>query len=68
MKEKIEKDGGARNYVCERCGFVYSEREWAKKCEAWCSKYQGCNLDITQHALETAQRNQSLREGYDENI
>jgi hypothetical protein len=54
MKEKIEKDDGTRNYVCEKCGFVYSEKECAKKCEAWCSEHQGCNLDITQHALGTA--------------
>ena len=25
-------------YQCEECGFDYTEREWAEKCEAWCKK------------------------------
>ena len=36
-------------YACEECGFVYEDREWAEKCEAFCSEHQACNLEITQH-------------------
>jgi hypothetical protein len=51
---EIKREDETLQYACERCGFVYSEKEWAEKCEAWCSKHQGCNLDITQHAIGTS--------------
>ena len=37
-------------YKCPECGFEYKEKQWAEKCEAWCSKYKSCNLEITKHA------------------
>jgi rubrerythrin len=52
MKE-IKKGDGNLHYVCEKCGFAYREKEWAERCEAWCSKHRGCNLDITQHAVKS---------------
>ncbi len=42
-------EGGV--YVCEECGFEYEEKEWPEKCEAWCKKYKGCNLEITKHSI-----------------
>jgi len=39
-------------YVCEECKLKYEEREIAEKCEAWCSKYKTCNLEIIEHAIE----------------
>ena len=41
-----------RLYKCPECGLEYKEKEWAEKCEAWCKKYQSCNLEITEHALK----------------
>ena len=40
---------GHRVYECGECGFVYEEREWAAKCEAWCHEHHSCNLEIIQH-------------------
>lgn len=51
MKE-IRDDNGSGYYACEKCGFVYKEKRWAEKCEAWCSAHQGCNLDITRYAVK----------------
>ncbi len=39
-------------FVCEECGLTYKEREWAKKCKVFCSKYNMCSLEITQHAVQ----------------
>ena len=37
-------------HKCPACGLMYKDKEYAEKCEAWCTKYQSCNLDIIQHA------------------
>jgi len=37
---------------CPECGLYYKESEWAEKCEAWCKKYQSCNLEIIKYAVE----------------
>lgn len=39
-------------YVCEECGLIYKEREWAEKCEEFCAKYQMCSLEITRYAVQ----------------
>ncbi len=46
-------DEGKIYFVCEKCGFKYEEREWAEKCQAWCSMHQSCNMEITQYAVNT---------------
>jgi len=38
-------------YKCPECGLVYSEKEWAEKCEAWCKEYKSCNLEIAAHRM-----------------
>ena len=38
-------------YQCAECGFIYKEKEWAEKCEAWCKENKSCNLEITEHAV-----------------
>ena len=48
MVKEIKKDG-TTFYACEACGFVYKEREWAEKCQAFCKKYHSCNIEIMQH-------------------
>ncbi|MEK7132762.1 MAG: hypothetical protein AAB830_01800 [Patescibacteria group bacterium] len=39
-------------YVCSECGLAYNEEGWMKKCEAWCKKYESCNLEIISHAVK----------------
>ena len=39
-------------YKCPECGFEYEEKEWAKKCEAWCREDHTCNLEIIKHAIK----------------
>ena len=38
-------------YQCPECGLFYEEKEWMKKCKAWCKKHQSCNLDIIKYAV-----------------
>lgn len=40
-------------YRCDACGLRYREREWAEKCEAWCTEHNSCNIEITAHAVES---------------
>jgi hypothetical protein len=40
-------------YQCEKCKFIYKTEKIAKKCEAWCKKYNSCNLNIIRHAIES---------------
>lgn len=37
-------------YKCEECGLKYRDKEWAKKCMAWCGENKSCNLEIISHA------------------
>jgi hypothetical protein len=38
-------------YLCHRCGYAYREKEWAQKCEAWCTRHKTCNLEINEHRI-----------------
>ena len=49
MVEVIEKNGKKR-FKCEECGFLYSSRHWAEKCETYCKDNKSCSLEITKHA------------------
>ncbi len=40
-----------KTYKCPECGLVYSEKEWAEKCEAWCKEHKSCNLEIAAHRI-----------------
>jgi len=42
MKDKL--------YKCPECHLAYKDEKWAKKCENWCKKYKGCNLEVISHA------------------
>lgn len=46
---KIIKKDNKNYYQCEECGYLYEEKEWAEKCEEWCSKNKSCNLEIISH-------------------
>lgn len=50
MKEIVKN--GKKYFMCEECGMYYLERELAEKCEAFCKKFKGCNLEITKHAVQ----------------
>jgi hypothetical protein len=39
-------------YKCPECSFHYETAELARKCEAYCKKYNSCSLEITKYALE----------------
>lgn len=39
-------------YACEECGFFYSEKSWAEKCEIWCKEKHSCNIEITKHSVK----------------
>ena len=39
-------------YQCEECGLHYKEEKIARECEEFCKKYNACNIEITNHAIE----------------
>ena len=52
---KVIQQNNKELYQCVECGFHYGEREWVKKCEAWCREHKSCNIEITAHAEENKQ-------------
>ena len=38
-------------YACGVCGFVYSTKKQAGRCEAFCTKNGACSLSITSRAF-----------------
>jgi len=54
MVKVIEKDS-KEYYQCEECGYIYEDREWAEKCEAWCGEHNSCNLEIIDHGQPASQ-------------
>ena len=54
MVKELKKSGKIL-YVCEECGMSYKGKEWAEKCQAWCSQNHTCNLEIIQHAVPLEQ-------------
>ncbi|MBI5700180.1 hypothetical protein HZC35_07765 [Candidatus Saganbacteria bacterium] len=50
MVKEIEIEGKIY-YECGVCSLDYAEREWAEKCDQWCSAHQSCNLEVIGHAV-----------------
>ncbi|NQV09233.1 hypothetical protein HQ529_05260 [Candidatus Woesearchaeota archaeon] len=50
MKKVIKK--GNAYFQCEECLLLYKDKTMAEKCERFCKKYKGCNLEITKHAIK----------------
>ena len=49
----VEKNiKGKKFYQCEECKFLYEDKNWAEKCQAWCKENNSCNLEITKHAVK----------------
>ena len=42
-------------FQCSECGLHYTDKEIAKKCEKWCSKYKSCNLAFIKFSVEVIQ-------------
>lgn len=51
MVEEVIKRG-KKLFQCETCEFLYADKKWAQKCEAWCNEHKTCSLEITKHAVE----------------
>ncbi len=45
-----------QTYQCPVCTLQYPTEAYAQQCEAWCTKYNSCNLDIIQHAIKETER------------
>ena len=48
---KEEKRSDKILYKCNVCDFYYLNKSLAKKCENFCKKNYGCNLEIVQYAI-----------------
>ncbi len=48
MVKEVKKTGKIR-YACEECGYIYAQKEWAERCEAWCREHHSCNPEILRH-------------------
>lgn len=51
MVREVEKNK-ITYFECEECGLLYKEKDWAGKCQEWCSRNKSCNLEITKHAIK----------------
>ncbi|MBI4154664.1 hypothetical protein HY498_01095 [Candidatus Woesearchaeota archaeon] len=49
VKEIIKNN--KKLYRCEECGFNYSDKKLAERCQEWCNKHHSCSLEITKHAV-----------------
>ena len=50
MVREIPRNGETL-YACEVCGFLYTEKSWAAKCENYCATSKACSSEITSHAV-----------------
>ena len=48
----IDSEKNKKLLQCPECGFHYTDKDWAEKCEAWCREHKSCNIEITAHAEE----------------
>ena len=39
-------------YKCEKCGWMYREKNVAEKCENYCEKHKVCNLEYQKYAIK----------------
>ena len=39
-------------YKCEKCGWLYKNRNIAEECETWCKKHNSCNLKFVKFAIK----------------
>lgn len=46
------KNGAHKVYECPECGLHYKQEVDARSCQAWCSQYKSCSLEITKNSEE----------------
>ncbi len=46
----VKKEGEL--YKCEICGFDYKKKDYADKCENYCSEHNACSLEIIKKAVK----------------
>ncbi len=51
MVKEIKKDGKIY-FQCGECEFLYKDKEWAEKCEAFCREHHQCGIEMTAHAVK----------------
>jgi len=39
-------------FQCPECSLHYKDQTLAQRCEAFCSKYHACSLEIIRHSIE----------------
>lgn len=50
--EKFSKDWNSlTSFQCKVCGYNYTDKKWAEKCEQWCSTHNSCSNEITKHGF-----------------
>jgi len=37
--------------ACGECGFKYTNKKWAEKCEKYCKGHKKCSIEIVKHAM-----------------
>jgi len=52
MVKEVQKEDKTL-FLCEACDFLFEERHWAEKCEAWCTEKKSCNSEIAKHAVQS---------------
>lgn len=46
-----EEGPSGRAFVCDECGFGYTDEATAQSCEAYCAEHGACSLEITAKAV-----------------
>ncbi|MCL4435655.1 MAG: hypothetical protein M1503_00885 [Thaumarchaeota archaeon] len=47
-------------YLCDECGFGYSNLETAQECQDYCSTHNACSFEITQNAIYRPQNSRAV--------
>lgn len=52
----IQSDRKTELFQCPECGLHYSTKEWAERCQAWCSAHGTCHTEIVKHSIESEEQ------------
>lgn len=39
-------------FKCEKCGWLYRDKEIAEKCQDWCENNESCNLEYQKKSIK----------------
>ena len=48
-------------YECPVCGLHYYDEEIVKKCEAFCTEFKSCNIELIKHSVESQKQREQAR-------